>query len=147
MSHIERSIVIGRAPEDVFAFVHDTSNDTRWQPTLVESEHLTEGPFRVGTKIREVRRFLGIRFELVLEVTEYEPNARSAIQMVSGPVPGKGSYVIEPADGGTRFTVTGDVDSRGFFKVAEPIFARMAGRELESNLGHLKDILESAEAA
>ena len=39
--------------------------------------------------------------------------------------------------------MTGELDAHGFFKLAEPVFARIAGRELESNLGHLKDILEA----
>jgi hypothetical protein len=63
--------------------------------------------------------------------------------MVSGPVPLSGTYAFEAVNGGTRFTVTGELDAHGFFKLAEPVFARITGRELESNLGHLKDLLEA----
>ena len=58
-------------------------------------------------------------------------------------MPLNGRYVLEPADGGTRLTVIGELDAHGLFKLAEPVFARMTGRELESNLGHLKDRLEA----
>jgi hypothetical protein len=63
------------------------------------------------------------------------------VRLVSGPVPFSGSYLFEPADRGTKFTVTGELDAHGFFKLAEPVFARITGRELESTLGHLKDLL------
>jgi hypothetical protein len=104
---------------------------------------LTDGPMGVGTRWQEVRKFLGKRIETVIELTEYEPNARSAVTMVSGPIPLSGTYAFERVDGGTRFTVTGELDAHGFFKLAEPVFARITGRELESNLGHLKDLLEA----
>jgi hypothetical protein len=40
--------------------------------------------------------------------------------------------------------VTGELDAHGAFKLAEPVFARITSRELEANLGHLKDLLEAA---
>jgi uncharacterized membrane protein len=143
MTKIERSIVIDRPIDEVFEFTHDPANDALWQTTLVESKLLTDGPMRVGSQWREVRRFLGKRVETVMELTEYEPNTRSAIKMVFGPIPLKGGYLLESLNGSTRFTATGELDAHGFFKLAEPVFARMATRELESSLGHLKDLLEA----
>ena len=143
MTRIERSTVIDRPVDEVFGFTHDLDKNPLWQTTIVEIEPLTEGPLRVGSQWREVRRFLGKRIETVLELTEYEPNKRSAVKMVSGPVPLSGSYEYESADGGTKFTVAGELDAHGFFKLAEPVFARITGRELEANLGHLKDLLEA----
>jgi carbon monoxide dehydrogenase subunit G len=142
MTKIERSIVVDRPVDEVWAFVHDPAKDSLWQTTLAESEKLTDGPMRVGTRVREVRHFLGVRVELTWEVTEYEPTRKSAIRGVSGPVPLTGSYRLEPVDGGTRFTVSGELDAHGLFRLAEPVFARITRRELEANLGHLKDLLE-----
>jgi polyketide cyclase/dehydrase/lipid transport protein len=146
MSRIERSIVIERPAEEVFSFLHDSGKDAMWQTTLAESEAVTDGPPRVGAQIREVRRFLGLRVEMTRELTEYAPPTASSFKVVSGPVPMAGSYVLESADGATKLTARGDLDAHGFFKVAEPLFARMAARELETSLGHLKDIIESGRA-
>jgi carbon monoxide dehydrogenase subunit G len=143
MTKIERSILIDRPAEEVWEFVHDTANNLLWQTTLAESEKLTEGPMDVGTRVREVRHFLGLRIETTWEMTEYEPNSTSAIRGVSGPIPLSGRYRVEAVGDGTRFTVTGELDAHGLFKLAEPVFARIAGRELEANLGHLKDLLEA----
>ena len=146
MTRVEHSVVIERPAEQVWEYVHDPSNDGVWQSSLVESKELTEGSMRVGTKIAETRRFLGKRFDVSYEVTEYEPYRRSAIRTIGGPIPTSGVYALEPVNGGTRFTASMETDAHGFFKLAEPVFARMARRELEANLGLLKDVLEAAEA-
>jgi carbon monoxide dehydrogenase subunit G len=143
MTRIERSIVIDRPVGEVWEFVHDIANDRLWQTTLIESEQLTDGPMGVGTRVREVRHFLGLKIELAWEVTEYEPTRKSAIKGISGPVPLSGGYRLEPVDAGTRFTVSGELDAHGLFRLAEPVFARMTRRELDANLGHLKDLLEA----
>jgi uncharacterized membrane protein len=147
MTKVGRSIVIEKPADEVWAFVHDTTNDPLWQTTLLESQHLTEGPIGVGTKVREVRNFLGRRIEMAWEMTEYDPNRRSSIKAVSGPVPLSGSYELEPVDGLTKLTVTGELDAHRLFKLAEPIFRQITARELEANLGHLKDLVESWQEA
>jgi hypothetical protein len=83
MTKIERSIVIDRPIGDVWEFVHDTSKDALWQTTLSESEKLTEGPLAVGSRVREVRHFLGLRIGTTWEVTECEPSSKSAVRSVS----------------------------------------------------------------
>ena len=50
---------------------------------------------------------------------------------------------IERPIDATRFTAATDADAHGFFKLAEPVFARMARRDLASSMGHLKDLLEA----
>lgn len=144
MSKIERSIVIERPLEEVWDFVQDTSKDAMWQTTLVESQVLTEGPKRVGAQVQEVRRFLGVQIPMTLELTEFEPKRRSSLRAVSGGIPLSGSYLLEAFDGGTKLTVTGQLEAHRLFKLAEPVFARMTTRELEASLGHLKDLLEAA---
>lgn len=142
MSKIERTVVISRPIGQVFEFVHEPTHDPSWQTTLIESTKLEDGPLRVGSQVRERRRFLGIQVEMTKEITEYEPPRRSAFKHVAGGAPMSGEYQLEPVDGGTRLTATGYVEPRGFFQWAEPLFASMAGRELEASLGHLKDLLE-----
>ena len=144
MSTIERSIVIERPVQEVWDFVQDTSKDALWQTTLVQSQVLTEGPRRVGTQVQEVRRFLGVQIPMTLELTEFEPERRSSLKAVAGGIPLSGSYMLEPLDGGTKLTVTGQLEAHRLFKLAEPVFARMTSRELEASLGHLKDLLEVA---
>ncbi len=97
----------------------------------------------VGTRVRETRRFLGLRFESEYEVTEWEPPTRSSVRATDGPIPGAGSYITEAVGRGTRFTMAFETDAHGFFRLAEPVFARMAAREISGMLGQLKDLLEA----
>ena len=143
MTTIEESVFIHRAPDDVFRFVSDPTNSARWQTTVLQSRQTTPGPMAVGTRATEVRRFLGRRLESEWEVVEYEPPRTSAVRGVSGPIPFTGRFTVEPADGGTRFTFGVELDAHGFFKLAEPIFSQITRREIASNLGHLKDLLEA----
>ena len=80
---------------------------------------------------------------MTFTVTEHDPPRRSAVRIVKGPIPGGGSYELEPVNGGTRLTATAETDAHGFFKLAEPVFARMARRDFVASAEQLKDILES----
>ena len=144
MTRIEHSVVIERPVEDVWAYVSDPTNNTVWQGPVIEVDSLPT--IEVGTEVTEVMKFLGRRVETTWVVTEHEPMHRSAVETSSGPVQMRGSYLLEPVDGGTRFTMETDMDAHGFFKLAEPVFARMARRKAVSSCETLKELLE-AEAA
>jgi hypothetical protein len=85
-----------------------------------------------------------LRLEMEVELTEFEPNRKSSVKTVSGGIPLSGSYVLEPLEGGTKLTVTGELDAHRTFKPAQPVFASITSRELEASLGNLKDLLEVA---
>ena len=147
MTKVKHSIAIDRKPDDVWDFVHDLANDPAWQSSVIRARKVTDGPLGVGTKITEERRFLGRRFKTAFEYTEWAPKRRSAIRTTSGPIPATGFYAVEQLDGRTRFTMGLEMDAHGFFRLAEPVFARMAKRELRANLGTLKDLLEAENRA
>ena len=52
----EVTLHLKRPVEHVFAFLANYQNLRTWQSDLIENEQLTEGPLRVGTRFREVRR-------------------------------------------------------------------------------------------
>ena len=143
MTHIQHTITIDRPLDDVWDYVLDTRNDPVWITNVVDVGRGADEPIQVGLEIEETYKFLGVRLPMTLKVTEHEPRRRSAIEMSDGPVPGQGSYDFEPAGDGTRFTMTLATDAHGFFKLAEPVFARMARRDIAASLGNLKDILEA----
>jgi carbon monoxide dehydrogenase subunit G len=141
MAVYEHTVEIARAPEEVFAFVSDPANYPQWQPSLVAIEPHRPGPLRVGREATEVRRFLGREIETTWTCVEHEPHSRSAIECDQGPVPFKGTFVLEPADRGTRFTWT--VETRGpAARLGGPLVGRATRAELEGNSGRLKELLE-----
>jgi len=143
LTRIERSVEIVRTPEEVFAFVADLRNDTRWNSAIDEVQQTSDGPLDVGTTFLTAAHFLGRRFETPEEVTEYEPDRKLSTEVSSGPLWFTGSRIVEGVAGGTRLTLTVEGHSGGFFGIAEPIFARLAARRLEPELAKLKDLLEA----
>jgi carbon monoxide dehydrogenase subunit G len=141
MVKAEHTIVVGRPPGEVFAYITDVSNLPAWQSGVVEAE--AETPLERGSTFREVRRFLGKRMESTVEVTEYERDRLFTITVRSGPVPFEVRHTFEQANGGTRLTISAAGDPGRFFKLAEPIVGRAAERMFEHDFRNLKDILET----
>jgi hypothetical protein len=50
--------------------------------------------------------------------------------------------MLEPAGAGTRLTVRCRADSRGFFRLAEPLVIRLAKKQFETGGENLKALLE-----
>jgi uncharacterized membrane protein len=151
MPRVEEEIVIDRSPADVFAFTTAPENDRLWSSTAVERHVESEGPVQVGTRIKAVDKFLGRRVESTFEVTEHEPNRRSAIKFVTGPIRAEGSYAFEPADGGTRFrwTLAAPPGLGGLYlgRVTDPLVTWIFRRRLQHDLRRLKEVLEGETSA
>jgi uncharacterized membrane protein len=141
MIHVEHTIEIDRPPAEVFDYMMDMENLPEWQSSAIEAHW--EGERAAGSRIKEVRRFLGKRIESELAVTEYEPNRRFCLKALSGPIPFSVEHTFEPTDGGTRIIFAGEGDAGGFFKLAEPVVARTAERQFKSDFETLKDLLEA----
>jgi uncharacterized protein YndB with AHSA1/START domain len=138
---IEFTTDVDRPPSEVFAYLTDAESLPEWQSGAVEARW--EGEKAPGAHVTEVRKFLGRRMESELEVTEYEPDRRFALKVLSGPVPFSVEHTLEPRDGGTRLTFVGEGEPGGFFKLAEPIVARTAERQFKGDFETLKDVLEA----
>ncbi len=141
MVKIDISVTINRPPEDVWAYLDDPSNWPEWNAVILES-NASELPLRVGTKIESVAKFLGRRLTSTFEITEYEPG-RKVVSRTTAPFPLTQTYIVEPAAGRTRVSGTLEGEPGGFFKLGEPILARIAKKQVDSQFETLKEILEA----
>lgn len=140
---VEKSIVIHRPVDEVFAFLTDVEGLPRWVGEMVEARKTSDGPLGVGATWRGVASFLGRRMESDHVVTAFDPGRRYAYETVNAPVPGRLDYRFEPVEAGTRVTFTGEVEPGGAFRLAGPLLARAGRRMYETNLAALKGILEA----
>ena len=143
MTNVESTIVIDRPVEEVFTYVADPDNIAQWAGPVVESKKTSSGPVGKGTTSTRVTQFLGRKMEATYEITEYQKNKYYEDFTTSGPVPINGRITFDEADGGTRVTIRGELDGAGFFKLAEPLLARMAKRQTDTDVQTLKDLLEA----
>ena len=132
----EHTVTIDRSPEDVYAFLADVSNLPRWQGTVTDASIDDDG------RIRERRAFLGRRIDSVIEIVAAEAPTRWDLRTVEGPVKFRVEHRLEPADGGTRLSVVGEGDARGFGRLAGPLLGRQVQRQAEQDFTRLKQLLE-----
>ena len=142
---VEKSVVIGRSVNDVFAYVSDQTNAPHWQSGLLEVRRTTDGPLGVGTRHTFVRTFMGRRMEGSNEYTRWEPNRLVAFQATSGAVGLNASYLVEPVGtDGARLTSRLEMRAPGLLRVAEPLMSATLRRDVEANLTTLKGLLEAS---
>ena len=143
MFKVEGTVVINRPIEEVFKFLTTPGSSAQWQGMVLESKKTSEGPVGVGTTGQSASQFLGRRMESTWEVTEHELNRKTAYKSTSGPIPYENSATLESVDEGTKVTLVGEYEVGGFFKLAEPIVARMGQRQADADFAMLKDLVEA----
>jgi uncharacterized protein YndB with AHSA1/START domain len=147
MIKVEKSIIIQRPIEEVFAFVADQRNAPQWQHGLLEVRRTNEGPMGVGTKHALVRKFMGRKLEANNEYVTYEPNREVTFKTTSGPMPLEASYLTESVPSGTKLTSKIEMQATGFIGLAEPLIGASLRREMDAAFGELKDLLENQAVA
>ncbi len=143
MVRFEFSVEVDRPVEEVFAYLIDPDKLPEWQSMVLEARQETPGAMGPGTRVRDVRKFLGRRFETTAEVTAFEPNKRVDFKAVSGPIPFQVGHMIEDLNGATRINVVAQGEPGGFFKLAEPLVGAQAERQFKNDYSTLKDLLEA----
>ncbi len=143
MIRVQTSVLVERPPPEVFAFISDFENNPTWQSGMVEAKFTSEGPLGVGSTYAQVAKFLGRRIESTFEVIEYEPNRMVKATSTSGAFPITFTRSVESAKGGTLVTALIQGDASGFFKLAEPLLARLVQRSVDRDYATLKATLEA----
>jgi uncharacterized protein YndB with AHSA1/START domain len=101
MPSAQRTIVIARPLDGVFAFFTDPANDRSWRPAVKEIS--TQDPPGVGRRIHQVVAGPGGRgIAADIEVTGYEPSSRYAFQVVAGPARPQGEFRFIETPNGTE---------------------------------------------
>lgn len=138
------SVTINRPVEDVFNYVTDMSNDPSWHTDVLEARKTSEGPVGVGTTWHSrFKPSMGVS-EGDMEVVAFEPNRMEVLRGVIGPMQPTLSYMLEPIDGGTRFTRRIQIKVSGMMRVMEPLMRLMTPRRNAGFLANLKRVLEQS---
>jgi uncharacterized membrane protein len=141
MIKVQKSVDINKPVSEVFAFVSNHENTSRWQGG-VESVIPDGPPDVVGSKFTEVRKFMGQEMKSTLEITVFDSDARWGAKVLTGPVPFQVEAVFEGIEGGTRMTTSIEGEPKGFFKIAEGMLAGQLEKSLKEDGNRLKQILE-----
>jgi hypothetical protein len=146
MSRIRGSLEIGAAVEEVFDFVADQRNEVRYNPKMIESRKITDGPIGVGTRFRATVLSRGKPLEVVIECTGFDRPHRFATRSVMAGAVATGEVRCEPIPGGTRFAWDWEVTVRGPARFAGPLVGLVGRRKERAIWTGLKRLLEENQA-
>lgn len=138
---VKHTVIIQRQIDEVFAFVTNLENETRWQ-SEIQSVTL-EGPLQQGSSFREVRTTWGRRYEWHFRITEFDPPHRITIATITGTMPYRGSRIFTTVPGGTQVTEEGELQTSGWLRLLDPLLERLARKPLVTAYQNLKNLLEN----
>jgi uncharacterized membrane protein len=149
MIHLKVEIDIDRAAEEVFTFLEDAENNTKWLKGMRSARWTTAPPVRKGSTYEQVSAFLGREIRTSFEVTELEPRRLITIKSREGSsFPITVTRIVErAAPAACRVTEIVDGDARGFYAIASPLLKLMVQRTIRRDYRGLKRMLESAPSA
>jgi uncharacterized protein YndB with AHSA1/START domain len=138
---------IARPVHEVFAYATDPERLSSWQTNTVSATREDDGPYGVGSRLREVHRAPGGKeLESVVEVVEYAPGRVFALEVREG-TPIHAHITFDPAEGGTRMRLRAHGGLSGPARIMEPLFARVLRKQFARNVATLKQVLEDAAVA
>jgi carbon monoxide dehydrogenase subunit G len=142
MINLDLSTLIDRPVKEVFVFVADPNNMSKWNSTVVSLEQITPGAVGVGTKFKSVGEMMGRRIEGEMQVTAYEPDAKCGYQVNAGPMQVNLAITFKTVGTGTKINLNAQGNPGGIFKLAEGVLAGRVKSMMEENLARLKSVLE-----
>ncbi|MBD9435175.1 SRPBCC family protein [Pseudoxanthomonas sp. PXM03] len=149
-THVERSVVIERSPEQVFATLNSFERFSAWSPWAEydpQAKYTFEGPASgVGARMRwSGNRSVGSGSQ---EITTSEPHRRVVVALDFDGSQAQAAYLLDPEGNGTRLTWAFDTQHgmNPFKRWLGLLFDRMIGADYEKGLRKLKSLLEGTQA-
>jgi carbon monoxide dehydrogenase subunit G len=142
MINLDLGVLIDRPMKEVFAFISNPANMSKWNVAVVSLEQVSPGAVGVGTKFKSVGEMMGRRIEGEMQITAYEPDTKCSFQVNAGPMQVNMNLTFKTVGTGTKISLNAQGNPAGFFKLAEPMMAGRVKGMMEENLARLKSVLE-----
>ncbi len=131
---------LDRPAEEIFTFMMDFRNASRWRSMVRHMELVGGGEVREGSKILMTMDVMGKGAQLEAEVWRYKPPHRFGLRNTHQGVTGTFEYVLEPNASGTTVTFTCDIRPHGLMWLTLPLL-------LPSNRGRYRGQLAALKRA
>lgn len=145
MNEIKIGATINRPVEDVFAALVNFDRIPDWNTGVTTVRWDKDRPLDVGSTVVYVGRFLGRNFESAAGITAYVPGKKYSSKSTSGPFLMEVENTLEPVEDGTKMTSVFRGESRGFFKLGEPVIVCLSKKLFESATDNMKALLEAGD--
>lgn len=144
MARIKRKITINCPVDEVFDFVTNPDNWTKYVTSLVDVRDLSSHEAVPGTTFRWTYRILGMNFHGKGEVTENIKNKRFGLRM-EGNFPINETYTFSKSERGTELSVEIEYDFPGKIMsvVTNKVMEKLNKKEAENVLNKIKILCEA----
>ena len=143
MINLEFGTLVDKPIKDVFTFVSNPNNMSKWNSAVVSIQQVTPGAVGVGTKFKTVGEMMGRRIEGEMQVQNFEPDSKCGFQLQAGPMKMNLTMSFKTVGTGTKLNLHVEGNPAGVFKLAEGMMVGQVKSLMEGNLTKLKSVLES----
>ncbi len=137
------TVEIKRPLDEVWDYMTNPDNMTQWISVIQEVKQEGSGPVGKGSRAHQIARFLGKRIETTTEITDWDPKRKFTANAITGPLPFEQTMAFSREGDLTRVDVHLKGESKGFFRLADPVVGTMARRQFAADYANLKDLLEA----
>ena len=140
MARISLARTIAAEPGRVFEVIANAERYSGAIPEIVEVEFLSDQRTGVGTRFRERRRAGRREAAVVMEITEWTPDAGLAFRSEAGGAAWETSFTLRPgADGHTNLSVTMHATPKTILaKLVAPLMTNVVGRAIGRDIDALE---------
>jgi uncharacterized protein YndB with AHSA1/START domain len=142
MSTFTVTTMINRPVQEVFDFMTNPANSTKWQNGTESAKWASEGPVGAGSVMHTVGRMMGREFVMDAEITQWDPPRLWGLKSNSGPIKFEGTNKFESKDGGTLIVQNFEGQMGGFLKLAEGLAVKQMEKQIAADGNKLKMLLE-----
>jgi len=142
MINLDIGTLIDKPVNDVFTFITNPANMSKWNSAVVSLEQVTPGAVGMGTKFKSVGEMMGRRIEGEMQVVAFEQDSKYGFQMDAGPVQVNVTLTFKTVGTGTKLSLNAQGNPGGLFKLAEGVMQGRVKSMMEENLARLKSVLE-----
>jgi hypothetical protein len=134
---------IERSAEEVFAYASLPENLLEWSD-VSSVERLTDGPVRVGSRMKITMGKPPLRATSDYEISEWEENRRWTYKTIPPNwILWDATYVLEPlGPSSTRISTSGQITLKGIRRALEPVIRNELSKGEQGELDRLKALLE-----
>ncbi len=141
------SVFINRLPQDVFDFLSEPANLSKWNSNFASAEWTSSDALGLGSTYKVVAKMSGGKNEGLFEITQWDPPQRYTYKSISGlpfPIESIESVVtLASKENGTQITFESHFGLVGILKFAEGMFSKLATKGDGDNFDTAKRLLEA----
>jgi hypothetical protein len=141
------SVFINRPQKDVFDFLSDPANLSKWNSNFASAEWTSSNAPGLGSTYKVLAKMSGGKDQGLFEITQWDPPQSYSYKSISRlpfPIESIESAVtLAPKEKGTQITLESQFGLVGILKFAEGMFSKLATKGDGDNFDTAERLLET----